>query len=124
VSGELTQVRDALGPEPADGGVDSAADGESEGADSGTEAAEVDDVTDSPDGGTTEADDESDDSPGIPVEDAESEAGDDGDADPEEIESRETIEESLDGVVPMMGESPDPEPNGHDEDAEVTPDAD
>jgi len=30
----------------------------------------------------------------------------------------------LDGVVPMVGESPDPESNGRDEDAGVTPDAD
>ncbi|MEF8885207.1 MAG: hypothetical protein V5A44_08820, partial [Haloarculaceae archaeon] len=46
------------------------------------------------------------------------------DGDPQGVESREAIEESLDGVVPMVGERPDPEPDGHDEDAEVTPDAD
>ena len=124
VSGELTQVRDALGPEPAESEADSADDGVSETTDSGTETAEGDGVTDSPDDGPTGADDETDDSSDIPVEDAESGDGDDTDADREEIESRETIEESLDGVVPMMGESRDPEPNGHDEDAEVTPDAD
>ena len=137
VSGELTQVRDALGPEPAE-------DADEDAADSDTEAAEETAVDD---GSTDDADDDSaadnaDDEDAdvedvIDVADAEggdggedqdadgnNEAPDDGEFDPEEVQSREEVEESLDGVVPMVGERPDPEPNGHDEDAEVTPDAD
>ena len=90
VSGELTQVRDALGPEPA------------ETADASGEDANIDQDAD---GGDESASDEM----GF---------------DSEELQSREEVEESLDGVVPMVGESPDPESNGRDEDAGVTPDAD
>jgi len=164
VSGELTQVRDALGPEPADGpgseeedadeatdDADAAEDveaaaGDTDGSTGDDEKADGDEAEE-----TTDGEEESTDEPevepgdvdatedpeeagdtedvGIDIADAEAEAAaaeDSDDAEPPTIESREEIEESLDGVVPMIGESPDPEPtgNGHDEDAEVTTDAD
>jgi len=156
VSGELTQVRDALGPEPADesaadnGTDESAEDVDEEQADAPEEQTDPEGSGDGSEGpstgteGETESDEDENDpgveDAGIAIDDAEerhaddSEAdgdaetgeGDETDAEPPTIESREEIEESLEGVVPMIGESPDPEPtgNGHDEDAEVTTDAD
>ncbi|PSP52936.1 acyltransferase [Halobacteriales archaeon QH_7_68_42] len=120
VSGELTQVRDALGPEPAADADEDVADSDAEAAEESAvddEDADVEDVIDVADaeGGDGGEDQDAD---------GNDEAPDDGEFDPEEVQSREEVEESLDGVVPMVGERPDPEPNGHDEDAEVTPDAD
>jgi predicted acyltransferase (DUF342 family) len=158
VSGELTQVRDALGPEPADEPAtgDEEVTGSTDDADeSGDDAVEQTDddekSTDDPEesvdeSGTAaaeaeadtkaaeaEAEDEEETETGsteIAIEDAEKqragsrdEGGDDdseGNADPPTVESREAVEESLDGVVPMIGESPDPEPrNDQDGDAEL-----
>ena len=135
VSGELTQVRDALGPEPADEPVtdDEEPDEPADEEEAPPAAAESDVESDSED---TESDVETDDGAEIDIDDAEETHADgaddeedaensETDAEPPTIESREEIEQSLDGVVPMIGESPDPEPrNARDEDAEVTSDAD
>jgi predicted acyltransferase (DUF342 family) len=135
VSGELTQVRDALGPEPVDEPAtdDEETDEPVDEDETPPAAAESDGETE-PD--ETEPDETGVEEADIDIDDAEEqhasggdEDGDDedseNDAEPPTIESREEIEESLDGVVPMIGESPDPEPrNGHDDDAEVTTDAD
>jgi len=131
VSGELTQVRDALGPEPAD---EPATDDEEVDEDEATPAAPESHTEN--DDEDVESDVGTDDGAEIDIDDAEETHADgaddeedaensETDAEPPTIESREKIEESLDGVVPMIGESPDPEPrSAHDEDAEVTSDAD
>jgi len=139
VSGELTQVRDALGPEPADEPVTD--DEEPDEPVDGDETAPAPGESDvESDGEDVESDVETDDGAEIDIDDAEETHADgaeidtddeedaensETDAEPPTIESREEIEQSLDGVVPMIGESPDPEPrNARDEDAEVTSDAD
>jgi len=122
VSGELTQVRDALGPAPAADGdgdqTDDAADEETAASDDAVtdeSPPETDVEADAGDSDETEADEvESDD-----------EAASDGEsAEPPAVESREAVEADLDGVVPMMGAEPDHSENGHDDEAEVVPDAD
>jgi len=135
VSGELTQVRDALGPEPADEPVtDDEEPDEPADEEEAPPAAGESDVESDSEG--AESDGETDDGAEIDIDDAEETHADgaddeedaensETDAEPPTIESREEIEQSLDGVVPMIGESPDPEPrNARDEDAEVTSDAD
>jgi predicted acyltransferase (DUF342 family) len=117
VSGELTQVRDALGPEPADGLATDSGDAPAEDASDAADSTEEVDVADAEETGDSSAPTE--DETGDEVSET-----DDGDAEPPEIESRAAIDESLDGVVPMVGESPDPDPGSRDEDAEVTTDAD
>ncbi|WP_436923914.1 polymer-forming cytoskeletal protein [Halosimplex amylolyticum] len=150
VSGELTQVRDALGPERADGEDEDASE-DSVDADTADPA----DTAESDDDGESEVDpvgdetDESDESPAEPdddevvaedddtdervetdaepaeVDDAASAGDEDAAAEqtdsetPPAVESREAVEEELDGVVPMMGGPPDHSENGHDEDAEL-----
>ncbi|QLH79538.1 polymer-forming cytoskeletal protein [Halosimplex rubrum] len=135
VSGELTQVRDALGPDPADDGTDTDADAaddaESESADELDSAdpesteSETDDPTETePDDPTDATGDDPADATGDDPADADGESEGEPDDDPPAVESRETVEAELDGVVPMMGEDPAHSENGHDEDAEVVPDAD
>ncbi|MFC7142452.1 polymer-forming cytoskeletal protein [Halosimplex aquaticum] len=141
VSGELTQVRDALGPERPDDEAegDDAADAETtddETDESDDEAADTEDEPADPDDGTTEADtgepdDETaevvaDETAGTDADDGESVdgAGESDDEASPAVESRDAVEAELDGVVPMMGGRPDYSENGHDEDAEVVPDAD
>ncbi|WP_415382531.1 polymer-forming cytoskeletal protein [Halosimplex sp. TS25] len=144
VSGELTQVRDALGPERDDSEdevddesadepanaqtheTDSdVAESESEPADDAVdespaeprtdEAADEDGSVDEPTG----TDDEPAEVDGVAADGAEEtdEPADDETA--LAVESRETVEAELDGVVPMMGGRPDHSENGHDEDAEL-----
>ncbi|QLH84529.1 polymer-forming cytoskeletal protein [Halosimplex pelagicum] len=137
VSGELTQVRDALGPDPADGGTDP--DGDDEAAadtgDGSTDDAdsEAPDSAESADGETAEpagdegeepaATDGTETDAGDADEPVDEPAGESAD-DPPAVESREAVESELDGVVPMMGAEPDHSENGHDDDAEIAPDAD
>ncbi|QPV62387.1 polymer-forming cytoskeletal protein [Halosimplex litoreum] len=111
VSGELTQVRDALGPAPAreDG------DGAVETEDDATESDNAGATDDEP----TAADDEATDEGADP----EDSVGGEGTEDPSAVESREAVEADLDGVVPMMGSDTGHGETGHD-DAEVVPDAD
>jgi predicted acyltransferase (DUF342 family) len=107
VNGELTQIRDALGPEPprdAEVTADPARD-EMPGAKSNEN-----DAVKAADGETREPPTERE-----PTDDA-------GSVDPDQLaESREAVEASLSGAVPVVdarGETTHPE-NGHDEDAEV-----
>jgi predicted acyltransferase (DUF342 family) len=109
VSGELTQVRDALGPDPA-GEHDG--DGAVETEDDPTESADAE-ATDEPTATDAEATDDG----------AEDSVDGEGAEDPSAVESREAVEADLDGVVPMMGSDTGHSENGHD-DAEVVPDAD
>ncbi|WP_123537405.1 polymer-forming cytoskeletal protein [Halosimplex salinum] len=114
VSGELTQVRDALGPDPESDGEDETA-AESETAESETPKSETDDaetVGEEQETGDDEVAEADDDAAEV---DSDSESADDSPA----IESRESVEAELDGVVPMMGEDPTHSENGHDEDAEL-----
>jgi predicted acyltransferase (DUF342 family) len=136
VSGELTQVRDALGPEPSDD--DSVSDEPIEAEDASAEPvdAEADeDRVETADEEPTDDEDETDvatdeattpDGEAAADDGADSEDGADGEAseDPPAVESRESIESELDGVVPMMGAEPGHSENGHDDDAEIAPDAD
>ncbi|WP_135365653.1 polymer-forming cytoskeletal protein [Halosimplex halophilum] len=136
VSGELTQVRDALGPAPADDEEAPAGDetndeeaATDDGADERTDAdadddpPEPDDGTDA-DGADEDTDTVDDAEPGDDEAGSGDEAGTDSDEDPPAVESREAVEAELDGVVPMMGGDADHSENGHDEDAEIAPDAD
>ena len=134
VSGELTQVRDALGPDLAD---------DSEGGDEGAEEESVDGAESDEAGEDSEASDGQTDAT---TPEGESDASDEESVDPSdeseddsvenvatpdvtpseagavaEYESREELEADLDGVVPMVGTEPDPEPreNGHDDDSEL-----
>ena len=100
VSGELTQVRDALGPEPAEEPV----------GDDGPRQETLDGALSG----------EGDAEPG--TEKSAAGATPDESASDAAVESRKSIEEALDGVVPMMGGAEESE-NGHDEDAEVVSDA-
>ena len=121
VSGELTQVRDALGPEPSNDAsegepVDSEADADTvESDDESTDDEVESDATD--EGETASTGDAATDDGGDPEEEADSE-------DPPAVESRDAVESELDGVVPMMGSDTDHSENGHDDDAEIAPDAD
>ncbi|PSP69093.1 acyltransferase [Halobacteriales archaeon QH_8_67_27] len=137
VSGELTQVRDALGPEePTDESDDAAsATAESDTADTApeSEGSEVGDETptddsdaeptetdpvEAADGEVTGAtDDEA--TEVVDSEDPSDEATGESSEDPPAVESREAVEAELDGVVPMMGDDPGHGENGHDEDAEL-----
>ncbi|PSQ31093.1 acyltransferase [Halobacteriales archaeon QS_9_67_15] len=137
VSGELTQVRDALGPEkPADESDDAAsATAESDTADTApeSEGSEVGDETptgdsdaeptetdpvEAADGEVTGAtDDEA--TEVVDSEDSSDEATGESSEDPPAVESREAVEAELDGVVPMMGDDPEHGENGYDEDAEL-----
>ena len=137
VSGELTQVRDTLGPEePTDESDDAAsATAESDTADTApeSEGSEVGDETptDDSDAEPTETDpvkaadgevtgatdDEA--TEVVDSEDPSDEATGESSEDPPAVESREAVEAELDGVVPMMGDDPDHDENGHDEDAEL-----
>ncbi|MFB6152529.1 MAG: polymer-forming cytoskeletal protein [Haloarculaceae archaeon] len=131
VSGELTQVRDALGPEPrAESDPDDVANASEDGVDMGeteseapSEEGEADSDAES-DEVETDADGESADDETGPIEaEPELTAESREEAEPElTAESREEVEASLDGYVPMMGTDGRPD-NGHDEDAELIPDA-
>ncbi|WP_436931389.1 polymer-forming cytoskeletal protein [Halosimplex halobium] len=135
VSGELTQVRDALGPTPAadeeaPAGDDVATDEEAatdDGADERVDA-DADDPPESDDGTDADADEDTDTvddaEPGDDEADSGDEPGTDPDEEPPAVESREAVEAELDGVVPMMGGDAGHSENGHDEDAEIAPDAD
>jgi len=138
VSGELTQIRDALGPEPAPDASD-AESSESETSDGDANADEVEDeATDAegdvsaedepePDAGveegaeseSTDEGDEAEDAVAVTDADSEAVAAADEADDAEPIESREAVEESLEGVIPMAAGPADERENGHDESAEV-----
>ena len=154
VSGELTQVRDALGPMPGDEASDAVddttdADNASEAVESESDEtaesseqdesavedeSETDDDDRADDNRTDDevvaadeagaSEDEADDSQSDDEDDSEVDSTDDSADEPPAVESREAVEAELDGVVPMMGESLDLSENGHDDDAEVVPDAD
>jgi predicted acyltransferase (DUF342 family) len=137
VSGELTQVRDALGPEEptdeSDGAASATAESdtadtapESEGSEVGDETPTDDsdaeptetDPVEAADGEVTGAtDDEA--TEVVDSEDPSDEATGESSEDPPAVESREAVEAELDGVVPMMGDDPGHGENGHDEDAEL-----
>ncbi|WP_459190994.1 polymer-forming cytoskeletal protein [Halosimplex sp. J119] len=148
VSGELTQVRDALGPDPdedeseddpdesavetdetADGAADepkeadeaavSGSDGPNDIDGDDSAGQDPDAVTDADDAGAVAEAAAGDQSAHEPTEDADDET-------PPAVESRDAVEAELDGVVPMMGADADPahSENGHDEDTEIVPDAD
>jgi len=116
VSGELTQVRDALGPDPETEGDEADTAEEAEAAEPETETAEPE--TD--DAAETEGDETTDDEEVEATdEDSATDVDGDGTEDPPAVESREAVEAELDGVVPMIGEDPTHSENGHDEDAEL-----
>jgi len=137
VSGELAQVRDTLGPEkPTDESDDTASattesdtadtTPESEGSEVGDETPTDDsdaeptetDPVEAADGEVTGAtDDEA--TEVVDSEDSSDEATGESSEDPPAVESREAVEAELDGVVPMMGDDPGHNKNGHDEDAEL-----
>ena len=119
VSGELTQIRDALGPEPAPGPASENGGGDepdaeepdaaSAGDDEAVEAADRDSEDEE------EAVETADDEEVETTDDEEIETTDD-----EEIESRESVEESLEGVIPMAaagGEESDG--SGHEDGVEI-----
>jgi len=148
VSGELTQIRDALGPEPAsaEGATEdetTADEADEAAATADTNAAEANSEADDADGGDETAPSEPDEQAdaGSDETDADEADADEADADepdsedaddvadtddaaesePEsesDIESREAVEESLEGVIPMAAGSGERE-NGHDEGAEI-----
>ena len=128
VSGELTQVRDTLGPEPATDESDDTASAttESDGSEVGDETPTGDsdaeptetDPVEAADGEVTGAtDDEA--TEVVDSEDSSDEATGESSEEPPAVESREAVEAELDGVVPMMGDDPGHGENGHDEDAEL-----
>ncbi|MFB6140579.1 MAG: polymer-forming cytoskeletal protein [Halosimplex sp.] len=117
VSGELTQVRDALGPRQAAEESDDASDASDE-----SEGPSVDDEAHAE--APAEAPETEADGSRIPAADEADGAGESATVESDPTESREAVEAELDGVVPMMGADPDHSENGHDDDAEVAPDAD
>jgi len=130
VSGELTQVRDTLGPDPAAESDDTAGatpDSETTDAAAESESSEDGDETptdesepiETPGGEPTKAFDGEPDKAVDSEDSSDDESADDSAEDRPAVESREAVEAELDGVVPMMGGDPDHGENGHDEDAEL-----
>jgi len=131
VSGELTQIRDALGPEPAPETNDAeASNDEAEADEIEDDEAEADETEDEAvDAETDEIEDESADAEPehaeVDVDDADDAEGGDSESatasadSPAGVESREAVEESLEGVIPMAGGPADERENGHDESATV-----
>jgi len=102
VSGELTQIRDALGPDPA-----------ADPSDEPTETATTGDANGESDADTAR-DADADDEETVTVATV-----------PDDHESREQLESELEGVIPMAGVQPEDDPgeNGHG-DGETATDAD